>query len=308
MFYGRLHFFTLSYLLGACLVLPSFARALSGSEAGRDAQRGALEVTSGLGRELYALADNPAIQTARANLEKDPRNVSLVLALSRAQAGRRQYREAIETCTKGLVFAPSNAGLYIERGHRELGLRRFRAAMIDLEHAESLDPKKLDASYHLALSHYFVGEFYEAAHDFQNALNLAQNNDSVIDCSNWLYVSLRRAGKEEEAAVVLKKITPEVTNTEPHLYFYLRLLRFYQGAISEQKVLPPKPASADDTETELSFDTVNYGVGNWHLYNHQPAPATELFKKVVTGEAWNAWGFIGSETELVRIKKASASQ
>jgi tetratricopeptide (TPR) repeat protein len=179
--------------------------------------------------------------------------------------------------------------------------------MIDLEHAESLDPKKLDASYHLALSHYFVAEFDEAAHYFQNALNLAQNPDSVIDCSNWLYVSLRRAGKEEEAAAVLKKITPEVKNTEPHLYFYLRLLRFYQGAITEQEVLPQRGAPGD-TESELSFDTVNYGVGNWHLYNHQPSQATEFFNKVVTGEAWNAWGFVGSETELVRMKKIGSSK
>jgi tetratricopeptide (TPR) repeat protein len=305
---GKLRFVPISCLLGACLALPGLATAHGVAEQSiANTDQGALEVTSGLGRKLYALPDNEAIVTARANLERNPKNVSLVLQLSKAQAGRRQYREAIETCTKGLVFAPSDADLYIERGHRELGLRRFRAAMIDLEHAESLDPKKLDASYHLALSHYVVGEFDEAAHYFQNALNLAQNPDSVIDCSNWLYVSLRRAGKEEEAAAVLKKITPEMKNTEPHLYFYLRLLRFYQGTLTEQEVLPQRGAPGD-TESELSFDTVNYGVGNWHLYNHQPAQATEFFSKVVAGEAWNAWGFVGSETELVRMKKSGSSK
>jgi tetratricopeptide (TPR) repeat protein len=154
------------------------------------------------------------------------------------------------------------------------------------------------------MSHYFQGEFDEAAHYFQSALNLAQSNDSVIDCSAWLYVSLRRAGKQEQAAMVLKKITPEVKNKEPHLYFYLRLLHFYQGSITPQQVLPPKPSSPDDIEAELSFDTVSYGVGNWYFYNHQPAEAVQLFKRVVAGEAWNAWGFIGSETDLVRMEKA----
>jgi tetratricopeptide (TPR) repeat protein len=303
MFDGKLH--VSSYLLGVCLAFTSFARPVSGFQAAPEVKRGALEVTSGLGRELYALPDDAAIVKARANLEKDPRNVSLVLALSKAQAGRRQYREAIDTCTRGLAFAPKSAELYVERGHRELGLRRFRAAMIDLEHAVSLDPRNLDASYHLALSHYFLGEFDDAAHYFKNALDLARNTDSVIDCSNWLYVSLRRAGKERDAALVLKRITPDMKNTEPHLYFYLRLLRFYQGRITQEQVLPPKPASPSDTEAELSFDTVNYGVGNWHLYNHQPAPAVELFRKVVEGQAWNAWGFIGSETELVRMKRTS---
>jgi hypothetical protein len=28
-----------------------------------------------------------------------------------------------------------------------------------------------------------------------------------------------------------------------------------------------------------------------------------LFSEVVKGEAWNSWGFIGSEVELARLKK-----
>ena len=263
--------------------------------------RGAFEVTSLLGRKLYAQSDDAAVIAARKKLAADPKNASLVLALSQAQAGRRQYREAVATCTKGLAFAPKNADLYIEKGHRELGLREFRAAERDLAHAASLDPKKLDAFYHLGLAHYFQGQFAAAADSFRKALALAKTDDSVIDCSNWLYVSLRRAGKPAEAAQVLKRITPEMKNTEPHLLFYLRLERFYQGALSEQAVLPSKPADPNDTEAELAFDTVTYGVGNWHLYNHDPKRATALFREVVTGDAWNAWGFVGSETELKRM-------
>ena len=290
----------------ACILMPNMASGVLQAQTQAAAKHGALELTSPLGRKLYALPDGSAILAAQANLAKDPKNVSLVLQLSKAQAGQRQYREAVATCTKGLAFAPSNADLYIERGHRELGLRRFRAAMIDLEHAATLDPKKLDASYHLALSHYFVGEFDEAAQYFRAALNLAQNDDSIIDCSNWLYVSLRRAGKQEEAAQVLTRITPEMKNTEPHLAAYLRLLRFYQGAISEQDTMAPKPTDPNDLEGELAFDTTSYGVGNWHLYN-QEIPASEtLFKSVITGEAWNAWGFIGSEADLVRMSKTNA--
>ena len=272
------------------------------AQAGGAVQKGALEVSSGLGRKLYALPDSPAIVAARSALEKDPKNVELVLALSKAQAGQRQYREAVMTDTKGIALAPSNADLYIERGHRELGLRRFRPAMIDLEHAVSLDPAKLDAHYHLALSHYFEGEFPEAARSFRMALDLAKSSDSVIDCSAWLYVSLRRAGKEAEAAEVLKRITPEMTNTEPHLKAYLQLLRFYQGAGPESTVSPAKPA-AGDLEAELGYDTQTYALGNWYLYHHAPEKAVPRFNAVVTGEAWNAWGFIGSETELLRLKK-----
>ncbi len=267
------------------------------------AGHGALEATSALGRPLYALPDDATIFAAKKALAADATNVALVLKLSQAEAGRRQYREAVALCTKAIQHAPASADLYIERGHRELGLREFKLAMADLRKATELDPAKLDAHYHLGLSHYFLGEFPEAAASFNKARALAKSDDSLIDCSNWLYVSLRRAGKQDEAAAVLARITPQVHNTEPHLLFYLRLLRFYQGQITQQAVLPPRPTKPDDVESELSFNTVSYGVGNWDLYNHHVPPARTLFESVVQGQAWNSWGFIGSETELARMKR-----
>jgi tetratricopeptide (TPR) repeat protein len=173
----------------------------------------------------------------------------------------------------------------------------------DLKRATELAPDNLDAHYHLGLAHYFLGEFSAAAASFEAARALAKNNDSLIDCTNWLYVSLRRAGQETQASEALARITPQVKNTEPHLYFYLRLLHFYQGKLSEKEILPPPPAKPDDVEGELSFNTVSYGVGNWHLYHHEIPQAMSLFKEVVKGQAWNSWGFIGSEVELARSKK-----
>jgi acetyl esterase/lipase len=257
-----------------------------------------LELTSLLWRKLYALPDDDAVHTAQAQLTADPKNTALVLALSKAQAARRQYREAVATCTLGLAFAPQNADLYLERGHRELGLRDFKAAQIDLSKAAELDPQLLDAHYHLGLALYFQRQFDKAAESFGRALDLAKTPDSIIDCSNWRYVSLRRAAQTGAAARVLTRITPEIKNTEPHLYFYLQLLHFYQGKRSEDQILPDKPASPTDIEGELSFNTINYGVGNWHLYNGDQAHASEYFKRVVSGYAWNSWGFIGSELEL----------
>jgi tetratricopeptide (TPR) repeat protein len=273
------------------------------SQGGGEARQGALELTSGLGRKLYALPDDDSVINARKNLAADPENVGRVLQLSKTEAARRQYREAVATSTEGLAFAPKNADLYLERGHRELGLREFKAAMTDLEQATRLAPEMLDAHYHLGLAHYFSGEFDQAAVSFDRARALAKSNDSLIDCSNWLYVSLRRAGKEKEAARALARVTPDVKNTEPHLYFYLRLLHFYQGQLTAEAVLPPPPAGEEDLEGELAFDTVSYGVGNWRLYHHNLSDAVGVFRNVVKGEAWNSWGFIGSEVELLSKEK-----
>jgi tetratricopeptide (TPR) repeat protein len=290
--------------MGCCTVFFFLAAfGMTANLPSQTAVHGALELTSGLGRNLYALPDDKGVIDARKSLAADPKNVSLVLQLAHSQAARRQYQEAVATATAGLAFAPNNADLYLERGHRELGLREFKAAMKDLEQAARLNPQMLDAHYHLGLAHYFLGEFDAAAASFDRARSLAKNDDSLIDCSNWLYVSLRRAGNEQQAEQVLTRITPEVRNTEPHLYFYLRLLHFYQGKLTEEAVLPQPPKGPADVEGELSFNTVNYGVGNWRVYHHDRSGAINLFKNVIKGEAWNSWGFIGSEQELLNDKQ-----
>ncbi len=277
-----------------------FALALVLSSLALSAQtQGAFETTSLLGRKLYAQTGDAALSAAKSKLSGPSSSAAEYLALSKAEAGRRQYQEAVKTDTEALAASPGNADLLLERGHRELGLREFGAAQKDLEHAVTADPTKLDSHYHLGLAFYFQGRFEEAALHFRHARDLAKTDDSLIDCSNWLYVALRRAGKQKEASEVLTRITPAVHNTEPHLAFYLSLLRFYQGQRTEQQILPAKPAPGD-SEAELSYNTIHYGVGNWRLYNGDKPAALIYFEKVVAGSAWNSWGFIGSEVELAR--------
>jgi tetratricopeptide (TPR) repeat protein len=283
-----------SLVLGILVLLPvaSFGQP----------QSQPLELTSPLGRKLYGLDEDQKLSDARDKLAADPKNTALMLDLSKAQAARRLYREAVATDTAGLALDPANGALLLERGHYELGLREFAAAKQDLQRAAKVAPDVLEVFYHLGLAHYFLGEFAKGAEAFGKARALAKTDDSLISSSNWLYASLRRAGKDAEAEAVLTRITPEVKNTDPHEVFYLRLLRFYQGKLSEEEVLPPAPTQADDLEVELAFDTTAYQVGNWNLYHHKAKRAKELFSKVVQGQVWNSFGFIGSELELKRMK------
>lgn len=261
-----------------------------------------IERTSKLGGKYYSLADEKgAIAAAQKKLDADPKNVDLMLKLAQAQASVWQEREAVETCTDALALAPGNADLYLERGHRELPLRDFQHALEDLEQAAKLAPKKPDVFYHLGLAHYFRGEFAQAAEAFQHAVDLAADGDNLINSTNWLYASMRRAKKPDEAATALARMTPELTNQEPHTQFYLYLVRFFQGRMTEKEIVPPSPASdSADTETELRFDTIAYGVGNWHLYNGDAAAAEKYFWRITQGRVWVTWGFVGAETELLR--------
>jgi tetratricopeptide (TPR) repeat protein len=279
-------------LLSACLM------SMYGSQV--RAQTGALELTSRLGTKLYAMPDDEAELKAKASVAADPHNVALLLMLSKAQAARRQYKEAVATDTAGLAIDPKNADLLLERGHRELGLRQFAAARKDLEQAAKINSTMPDVFYHLALSHYFVGEFAEAAQAFARCRELAPDMDSVIDDTNWLYASLRRAGKDAEAAEALKAVGPQVT-ASGHPAIYLRLVHLYQGRLGPDESQSPRPAKGD-AEADLMFTTTSYGTGNWYLFEkHDASKAKPIFASVVEGASWNAWGFIGSEVELVRM-------
>jgi tetratricopeptide (TPR) repeat protein len=262
------------------------------------------EVTAPSGRAFYALPDSQGtVLKAGQDLSADPRNPDLLLKLAQAQAAIWQYREAVATCGRALRISPEKASLYLERGHRELALMQFAEAGADLDRAVAFDPKLMDSYYHLGLSHYFQGEFAQAADAFQHSVDGAQKPEDLINSTNWLYASLRRAGKSADATKALARIAPEVTTADAHSKFYLNLIRVFQGAMKEEDALPPvPPADGSNIEAELVYDTVSYGLGNWHLYRGETAKAQEYFRKVVEGNCWVTWGFVGSEVELNRMK------
>jgi len=267
---------------------------------GQTGAKPVLEVTSPLGTKFFSIVDDKGVvPAAQKDLAADPRNPGLLLKLAQAHAAVWEDREAVDACTRGLAVAPDNADLLTERGHRELPLREFQKARADLARAVELNPKKMDAFYHLGLAHYFLGEFAPAADAFRHAVDLAPNTDERINSTNWVYASLRRANRPADAERAAAAITADMTNTAPHTLHYLNLVRLFQGRMTEAQVMPPEPPrDGSDTEAELRFDTVAYGVGNWHLYNGEAAKAQEYFKRVLQGKVWITWGFIGAETEV----------
>jgi len=279
-------------VLFGCLALAAFAQAPR------------LEVTSVLGTKFYSLADDKGVVAAAEKaLAADPKDVDLLRKLAQAQVSVWQDREAVATLTRALAAAPRDAALLTERGHREVPLREFSRAAADLDRAVALDPKRMEAWYHLGLANYFLANFPAAAAAFKKAVETAPNSDERINGTNWLYAALRRAGQEDEAARALAAIPPELKNEAPHTLHYLNLVRFFQGRKTEAEVLPPEPPAGNkDDEPELAFDTVAYGLGNWHLYNGDPAKAQDYFRRVLKGHVWITWGFVGSEVEVSRAK------
>jgi tetratricopeptide (TPR) repeat protein len=148
--------------------------------------------------------------------------------------------------------------------------------------------------YHLGLAHYLKGEFEPALAAYRECLKYSQGSDDrLVATSDWLYMTLRRLGRAEEAARVLQPITKDLKVIENHSYWHRLLL--YKGEKTAEELLGPR-----DDGVELA--TYGYGVGNWYLYNGQREKALEVFRRVVAGPQWAAFGFIAAEAELARMK------
>jgi len=278
------------------------------------------EATSLLGRPLYQ-AEIPAEQRARleqalararADLVRNPFDSDAAIWLGRRTAYLGRYQEAISIFTKAIRLHPDDVRLYRHRGHRYITVRELDNAIADLETAARLtagqpdevepdgmpNAKNIPTStlqtniwYHLGLARYLKGEFEEARRAFAACHTLSTNDDMRVAAANWLYLALRRAGGEAEAAALLETIGSEMDLIENFEYHSLLLL--HKGEKTPEMVLA-------DAGEALSQATLGYGVGAWYLLNGQPEKAREVFLRATQGPQWAAFGFLAAEAELAR--------
>ncbi|HEX9892786.1 MAG TPA: tetratricopeptide repeat protein [Gemmatimonadales bacterium] len=251
-----------------------------------------VQYRSPAGVEYRSQADTGAVARAEAALAADPRNVDRIIELGVAQSGVRQFREAIQTFTRGLGIAPDHAMLYRWRGHRYLSVREFDRARDDLTRGYGLDSTNYGILYHLGIVRYAGGDFAGAADAFRRAQPRAPNAGELAGSIDWLWMSLARAGKAAEAQAVLDR-APDTLSIE---IAYTQRLRLYRGKIGPDAVITPA-----DT-TDIAVATLSYGVGNWYLVQGDTARARSWFERSVRSGGWPAFGFIISEVELKRSR------
>ena len=255
-----------------------------------------LQYRSPAGVEYRSLPDTDAIKTARAARAADPKNVARVVDLGVAQSGARQFREAIETFTQGLAIDPDNALLLRWRGHRYLSVREFDRAYADLTRGAKLDPTIYGIWYHLGVVQYIRGDFPAAAASFAKAQPIAPDSGELQGSTDWLWMSLGRAGRGAEAKAMLDTRPDARQDFKPVDNAYTRRLKLYRGEIAPDAVV----TAADSDDVQVA--TLAYGLGNWYLIRGDQAQARTWFERSVQSGGWPAFGFIASEAELRRLR------
>jgi Flp pilus assembly protein TadD len=234
--------------------------------------------------------DTGPVARAEQALAADPRNVQRFISLGVAQAGARQMREAVETFTRALAVAPNEPMLYRWRGHRNLSVRNFDAAMADLTRGYGLDSTSYGILYHLGVLRFVRGDFNAAADAFARAQPRAPDGGELAGATDWLWMSLMRAGRAAEAAAMLAR-RPD---TLPAANAYVKRLRLYRGEIGPDALIAP----ADTGDVDVA--TLRFGLGNWYLVKGDTTRAREEFRRSIASGGWPAFGFIASEAELGR--------
>jgi tetratricopeptide (TPR) repeat protein len=251
-----------------------------------------VQYRSPAGVEYRSQADTGAVARAESALAADPRNVQKFIALAVAQSGVRQFREAIETLTRGLAVAPNEAMLYRWRGHRYLSLRQFDRAREDLEKGARLDSTIYGIWYHLGIVRFARGDFAGAAEAFMRAQPRAPEAGELAGSTDWLWMSLSRAGRHDEAKAMLARRPDSLTVNNA----YATRLKLYRGEIGPEQVITP----ADTADVQAS--TLNYGLGDWYVVRGDTAKAREYFERSIKAGGWPSFGFILSEIELQRLR------
>ncbi len=246
----------------------------------------------------------------------EPEDESAIIWYGRRLGYVGRYREAIDVFTKGLDVHPHSFRLLRHRGHRWITLREFRKAIADLKRAAELvrsipdevepdgapNAKNIPRStmhsnifYHLALAKYLLGDFEGALPEWRRCLAVSTNDDMKVATLNWLYLTLRRVEKHDEAADVLAFVKPEMDIIEN--FAYHRLLLFYKGLVPLGEML-------EDKENDLvAGATIAYGVGAWLWVEGKHDEAAIVWRGATDVNNWGAFGVIAAEAERARLRK-----
>jgi len=301
----------LLFLLASCASAPGPVPELS-----------AVEAVSLFGEPLVAPPLSEAVRrdreaqlaAARAAYEADPDDPDAIIWLGRRTAYLGRFNDAIGIFSEGIAKHANDPRFYRHRGHRYITIRKFDFAIADLKRAamlvqgdeDEIEPDGLPNArniptstlqsnifYHLGLAYYLDGQLEKALDAYRRCIKVSTHPDMLVATTHWLYMTLRRLGREEEAKGVLEPIRREMDIIENASYH--RLLMMYKGEIEPDALL-----KGDGDGIDLA--TIGYGVANWHFYNGRRAEAEKLWRRILEGEQWAAFGFIAAEADLNAVQ------
>lgn len=280
------------------------------------------EAYSLFGEPLYQVEFPPDVEAryqknlseAERRYSDNPNDEDAAVWFGRRLGYLTRYRDAIEVYTEGLEKFPNSHVLLRHRGHRLISIREFDRAAQDLRRARDLSsntPDEMEPDgepnaagvptttvrfnilYHLALAYYLLGRFEAALPVYEECMAQSSGNaDCLVATTDWMYMTLRRLGRHDEAESLLSEIQADMPILENFAYHHRLLV--YKGLKTPEELLGAESTAHHDTATH------GYGIGNWHLVNGRVDDAKRVFGRVLDTEFWPAFGYIAAEADMKR--------
>jgi len=243
---------------------------------------------------------------------KDSLDIENIIWLGRRIAYTGDYLKAIDVFTKGIDLYPKNPRLFRPRGHRYISIREFDKAISDLKRASFLisgsenqiekdglpNARNIPVStlhgniyYHLGLAYYLKQNYEKAFAAFLKCKATGENPDNLVSSTHWIYMILKRMGKDKLAEESLTDISENMDVIENISYHNLCL--FYKGLKSESDI--------SSEEFTPSTSAVNYGIANWHFARGDKQTAVDMWKKMIQNNSWSSFGNIAAEADLYNL-------
>jgi tetratricopeptide (TPR) repeat protein len=278
-----------------------------------------IEAISFLGDTLSEIPLDDAIRSqreqqfeeARLRWVADPTSIEAIVWAGRRAAYLGRYQEAILIFGLGLQQYPDEPRLYRHRGHRYITTRQLDSAVIDLERAAALIADQSDQIepdglpnvrnmptstlqsniwYHLGLARFLSGDDAGALEAYRACLEVSATPDMEVATRYWLFLTLTRLGRWDEAQAVVEAVDPQWPLIENHTYH--RLLLLYGGILPvDSLALEPTAALAVGEVTQA------YGVTAWYQWQGNPAAANDLRQAILASGQWPAFGYLAAEAE-----------
>ena len=252
-------------------------------------------------------------EQAKKVYETNTKDVEGLIWYGRRTAYLGRYQQAIAIYSEGIKSFPQDARLYRHRGHRNISIRNYEAAIEDLEKAAALiqgtadqiEPDGMPNAqniplsslhsnvwYHLGLAYYLTQQYEKAYTAYLQCRESGDNYDNIVSSTHWLYLIQLRLGNPERADSLLAPIQKEGIVIENQSY--ADLCQLYKGWISPDTLFQASPGNP-------SNDAVNYGLANWYIHQGDSSKGIALLEALVAGKAFTSFGYLAAESDLMGI-------
>ena len=282
------------------------------------AENGPYQATSLLGTKLYAPAEvGPnmleKLAQAKADYTANPDGADAIIWYGRRIGYTGDYLSAIKVFSEGVAKHPGDARMYRHRGHRYISIRQFDKAIADYLIAVELikgqeneiepdgapnargipvSTKHGNIWYHLGLAYYLKHDFENALWAYTEARNAGKLPDNIVSTTHWIYMILRRLGRDAEAQQALDVINADMDIIENFAYYKLCLL--YKGLV-------PYDDLAKEVSDSPQGAGMVYGLANWKFYGGEPEEALATMRSYIEeSQGWSAFGFIAAEVDVAK--------